>query len=72
MHICISNPTNIGSDNGLAPGRHQAIIWYNAGILLIEPLGSNFSEIVIEIQTISFNKMHWRCHLRNGGHFVSA
>ena len=28
--------TNIGSDNGLAPGRRQAIIWTNAGILLFE------------------------------------
>ena len=39
----------IGSDNGLSPGRRQAIIWTNAGILLIEPLGTNFSEILIEI-----------------------
>ena len=27
--------TIIGSDNGLSPRRHQAIIWTNAGILLI-------------------------------------
>ena len=27
----------IGSDNGLAPGRSQAIIWTNARILLIGP-----------------------------------
>ena len=26
-HLCVSNPTTIGSDNGLSPGRHQAIIW---------------------------------------------
>ena len=36
----------IGSDNGLSPGRHQAIIWTNTGILLIRPLGTNFSEIL--------------------------
>ena len=48
-HICISNLTIIGSDNGLLPGRHQAIIWTNAGILLIDPLGSNFSGISIWI-----------------------
>ena len=30
----------IDSDNGLSPGRRQAIIWTNAGILLIEPLGT--------------------------------
>ena len=57
-HICVSKLTTIGSDNGLSPGRRQAIIWTNAGILLIEPLGINFSEIVIEINTFSFNKMH--------------
>ena len=48
---------SIGSDNGLAPGRRQAIIWTNAGILLIGPLWTNFSEILIEIPTFSFKKM---------------
>ena len=57
-HICVSNLTIIGSDNGLSPGRHQAIIWTNAGILLIGPLGTNFSEIQIGIQTFSYMKMH--------------
>ena len=38
-HICISKLNIIGSDNGLSPGRHQAIIWTNAGILLIWPWG---------------------------------
>ena len=57
-HICVSKLTIIGSDNGLSPGRHQAIIWINARILLIEPLGTNFSEILIEIKTFSFKKMH--------------
>ena len=32
-HICVDNITTIGSDNGLSPGRHQAIIWTNGGIL---------------------------------------
>ena len=57
-HICVSKLTIIVSDNGLSPGRHQAIIWTNAGILLIGPLGTNFSEILIGIQTFSFMKMH--------------
>ena len=57
-HICSSKLTIIGSDNGLSPGRHQAIIWTNAGILLIGPLGTNFDEILIEIHTFSFKKMH--------------
>ena len=56
-HKCVGNLTIIGSDNGLSPDRHQAIIWTNAGILLIGPLGTNFSEIVIEILTVSFKKM---------------
>ena len=56
-HICVSNLI-IGSDNGLPPGRRQAIIWTNAGILLIGPLGTNFSEISIGIQTFSFKKLH--------------
>ena len=57
-HICVGKPTIIGSDNGLPPGRRQAIIWNNAGLLLIEPLETNFSEISIGIQTFSFKKMH--------------
>ena len=57
-HICVSELTIIGSDNGLSPGRRQAIIWTNDGILLIEHLGTNFSEILIGIQTFSFKKMH--------------
>ena len=57
-YIYVSKLTIIGSDNGLSPSRHQAIIWTNAGILLIEMLGTNFSEIWSEIQTFSFKKMH--------------
>ena len=57
MHICVSKMSVIGSDNGLVPGRHQANIWTNNGILLIGPLGTNFSEILIRIQTFSFKKM---------------
>ena len=41
------NYTIINSDNGLSPGRRQAIIWANAGILLIGPLGAKFSELLI-------------------------
>ena len=55
-HICVSNLTIIRSDNGLSPGRCQAIIWTNARILLIGPLGTNFSDILIEILTCSFKK----------------
>ena len=37
-------------------GRRQAIIWTSAEILLIGPLGTNSSEILIGIQTFSFKK----------------
>ena len=57
-HICVSRITNIGLDNGLSPGRRQAIIWTNVGILLIQTLGTNSSEILREIHTFSFKKMH--------------
>ena len=57
-HICVSKLTIIGSDNGLSPGRRQAIIWTNARILLIRTLGTNFSEILSKIPAFSFKKMH--------------
>ena len=63
-HICVSDLTIIGSDNGLSPGRRQAIIRTNAGILLIRPLGTNFSEILIAILIViwgnSPHKGQWR------------
>ena len=46
-YICVSKLTIIGSDNGLSPGRRQAIIWTNAEILSIGPLQTKFSEILI-------------------------
>ena len=57
-HKCVNKLTSIDSDNGLSPGRRQAIIWTNAEILLIGPFGTNFSEILIGIQTFSFKKVH--------------
>ena len=87
-HICVGNLTIIGSDNGLSPGRRQAITWTNVGILLIGPLGTNLSEMLIEIHTFSFNKIHlkmsgkWRpfcpglnvlkSHLQNGNHLFMS
>ena len=57
-NIYVGTNTNIGSDNGLSPGRRQAIIWTNSGILLIGPLGTNFTEILSEIHSLSYKKMH--------------
>ena len=57
-HICISDLTFIGSDNGLLPGRRQAIIWTNDGILLIITMRTNFSEILMESLKFSLKEMH--------------
>ena len=70
-HICVSKLTIIGSDNGLSPERRQANIWTN-GILLIGTLGTNFSEILIGIQTFSFKKMHLKMSSANWRPFVLA
>ena len=59
-NICVGNLTIIGSDNGLSPGRRQAIIWTNDGILLIGPFRTNFSEILIGIHTFSSRNMHMK------------
>ena len=56
--IWVNKLTIIGSDNGLSPGRRQAIIWTNAGILFIPLLGRQYSEILIEIHIFSLKKMH--------------
>ena len=56
-HKYVSDLTSIGSDNGFSPGRRQAIIRTNAGILLIRPLGTNFSELLVEILIFLFKKM---------------
>ena len=57
-HICVGNLTMIASDNGLSPGRRQANIWTNAGILLTRTLGTKLGEILSEIHKFSFKNMH--------------
>ena len=63
-HICVGKLTIIGSDNGLSPGRRQAIIRTNAGILVIGTLETNFSEIkrnsYIFIQENAFENVVWK------------
>ena len=53
VHICVSKLAIIVSDDGLSPRRGQAIIWTNVGMLVI---GTNFSEILIEIHTFHSRK----------------
>ena len=50
-HICVIKLAIISSDNDLSPGQRQVITWTNAGVLLIGPLWTNLSEILIEIHT---------------------
>ena len=68
-HRCISKPTIIGSDNGWPPDRHQAIIWTNAGILLIRTLRTHFSQMLCEIHSFSFKKMHLKMSSAKGRPF---
>ena len=66
-HICV-----ISSDNGLSHGGRQAFIRTKAGILLIGPLGTNFRENLIAIQTFSLKKIRLKmpsakcCLFRSG------
>ena len=57
-HICVGNLAIIGSDNCLSPGRRHAIIWTDAGILLIGPSETDFNEILIKNHTFSFKKIY--------------
>ena len=72
MHTYVSKLAIIGSDNGLSPGRRQAIIWTNAGILLVQTLETNFSEILSEIRAFSFKKMYLKMSSAKCVHFVLA
>ena len=69
MHIWVSKLTTISSDNGLLPGWSLATIWTNARMLLIGPLGTNFSAILIEIYAFSFKQMHLKIFLFMKMHF---
>ena len=71
-YMCISKLSIIVSDNGLSPGRRQAVVWTNAGMLLIGPLATNFSEIWSKFKHFHSRKSILKCRLENGGHFVSA
>ena len=65
-HVCVSKLTIIGPDNGMSPVGRQAIIWTNAGILLIPNLGTNFREISSEIHSFAFKKMHLKMSSAKG------
>ena len=58
-HVCVGNPTTIGSDNGLSPGRCQGIFWTNVNILLFGPLGTNYREIYSNFIHFDSRKCIW-------------
>ena len=68
MHLNSSSDTKcvskliFGSDNGMSPGRWQAIIWANAGILSNRTSGANFDEILSEMYAFSFTNMHLKMY----------
>ena len=71
-YICVSRLAITGSDNGLSPGRRQAIIWTYDWVLLIGPFGTNFSKFLIENHTFSFWKMHVKIPSTKWRQFVSV
>ena len=60
MDICINKLYIICWDSDLLPGECQAIIWTNAGTLLIGTLVTNIREIFIHFHS---RKCIWKCHL---------
>ena len=70
-HTCVTKLTIIDSDmacrlDGTKPWSEPMLKH-----LLIWPLGTNFSKILIEIYTFSVRKMHLKTSSGNIGHFVS-
>ena len=57
-----------GKKSCISSIQRQAI-WTNAEIF---PLGTQFTEIIIEIYTVLLRKCTWKCRLANGSHFASA
>ena len=71
-HICIREHASTGSDNGLSPGRRQAIIWTIAGILSIGPSGTNFCEMSVDIYTLLSKNNTSKMSSGEAGQFVFA
>ena len=61
-HICISKRDHRWSINGLAPVRHQTVIWTNAGLMLSRHLWTNFSEMWYKIHNLSYKELVLNIH----------
>ena len=62
-HICVGNLTIIDLNNGLSPGGSQVIICTNAEIMLIEPFGIIFSEILSKCKHFHSRKCVWKSNI---------
>ena len=62
------NYTITGSDNELAPIRHQIQRWFTPKWTLWDTVWWNFNTI----SNISVKKVRFKCRLPNGGHFAYA
>ena len=60
----------IGSNNVMSPAQRQAIIWSNAGILIVTMNG--FNDILIKMHQFTFVKIHLKMQSGDGFHFVSV
>ena len=69
---CVNKLSIISSNNGLSHGRRQAIIWTNARILLIGPLGTKFNDIYSKFIHFHSRRYFWKYRLENNGHLVSV
>ena len=58
-----ANSVSIASDNDLPPDQRQAIIWTNARILLIGPLGTNSVEFKSKHKIFHSWSCFWKCLL---------
>ena len=78
LFICSAFPHGLGPGSAVDRNgasfncRRQAIIWTNAGIFLIGPLGTNFVKYQSKFMHFHSRKRIWKYHLENGGHLVSV
>ena len=66
------NWVSIGSDNGLVPNRHQAIIWINVDLLSFIPVRTKLHEIWIWWYNFLPRNCIWKCCLQDVSHFAQA
>ena len=71
MFICASKLGNDWFRSWFVAYLAASIIWTNAGLLLIGPLGMNFSDIWIKMHEFLYKDINLEC-LENGIHVVSA